>query len=466
MYNKLEFIACALVSVIWLMVESLIRKILTLLSIIPKTTTLKAEKIRENLIGQIAIVTGSNTGIGKCTALALARNGATVILACRDNERGKEAVNEINLLLKSPHSSSTEYPHALKGKARFIKLDLSDLHSILTFVRSFKEEFVRLDILVNNAGLNMDGVLSNGLQQLFQVNYLGHYLLYRALEDSLTSTVGLTSSNTSTNTNGTFPAARVINLSSVMHHSGQGNFKISSIRKYPSIMRWLGNNSYYDDSKFYMNVFTMEINQRNDELQQKQSSKTSSEVNPPGSRSPRPGNKQSNENNKREIIAISVNPGAVASDIWRDYPLLPLFNFFTSFVFLPVNDGAKTSIYACLIQEALLKEYRQNPNHMNGEIGGKLQFYRDVPYFMPYRMYWTSLTFELLGVAVNTPRFSPVSFPQQSNDFFENQIDPSLQVPFKSPRELSKELWKYSAQLSERILMQSGVAKERLQFLQ
>ena len=49
----------------------------------------------------------------------------------------------------------------------------------------------------------MDGVLSNGLQQLFQVNYLGHYLLYRALEDTLTSTVGLPPPSSSNTTNRT-----------------------------------------------------------------------------------------------------------------------------------------------------------------------------------------------------------------------------------------------------------------------
>ena len=97
-----------------------------------------------------------------------------------------------------------------------MKLDLADELSILEFSRQLKDTFPRIDILINNAGLNSKGVLRNGLQQLFQVNYLGHYLLLRCLESHIAGLGDTTPSHASP----TPRIARVINLSSVMHHVG------------------------------------------------------------------------------------------------------------------------------------------------------------------------------------------------------------------------------------------------------
>lgn len=172
-----------------------------------------------DLTHHIAVVTGSNTGIGKETALSLAKYGGTVILACRDSSKGIAAANDINRELASLVGSDSEYsfPHSAHGRALYMKLDLADELSILEFSRKVKDDFPRIDILINNAGLNSKGVLRNGVQQLFQVNYLGHYLLLRCLESHLASRRYTTTSHAS-------PAplvARVINLSSVMHHVGK-----------------------------------------------------------------------------------------------------------------------------------------------------------------------------------------------------------------------------------------------------
>lgn len=175
-----------------------------------------------DLTHHIAVVTGSNTGIGKETALSLAKYGATVILACRDSSKGIAAANDINRQLAalvgsdSDSGSSYTFPHSAHGRAQYMKLDLADELSILEFSRKVKDAFPRIDILINNAGLNSKGVLRNGLQQLFQVNYLGHYLLLRCLESHLAIRGDTTPSHSST-----VPRiARVINLSSVMHHLG------------------------------------------------------------------------------------------------------------------------------------------------------------------------------------------------------------------------------------------------------
>lgn len=73
---------------------------------------------------QVAIVTGANSGIGFETARALAHKGATVILACRNRDKGEAAVRQI----------AQEYSQA---KAELLQLDLADLAS----VRRFADEF-------------------------------------------------------------------------------------------------------------------------------------------------------------------------------------------------------------------------------------------------------------------------------------------------------------------------------------
>jgi NAD(P)-dependent dehydrogenase (short-subunit alcohol dehydrogenase family) len=426
-----------------------------------KPKGLLPEDLRKSLVNQVAIVTGSNTGIGKATAIALAARGATVILACRDEKKGLEAANEINLRLKLFNAS--EFPFALKGKAKFMRLDLSDLHSVFDFAMAYKEEYTKLDILVNNAGINTDGLLSNGLEQLFQVNYLGHYLLYRCLENHLRRSDG--SSNNNNNTN---KAARVINLSSVMHHFGQYNFRLSALRKFSLIMRYLLGYSYYDDSKLFMNFLTMAINQRNDQYQNYLFSvQQEVKANSNNGNSPRPQNTMS-----REILAVSVNPGAVASDIWRNVPFQSVFQAITNYVFLNTADGSKTSVYAALIDEKIIKNYRCSSTTVSATTStstshsSNLVQYKDIPYLIPYHMYWRTIFFELLGHSFHTPEFSGISLPQRHSDLIENSIrNPELHVKFSNVNELSFLLWKFSSELCYRLLIHSGVSTEELEFL-
>src|SRR4051812_37099230 len=90
--------------------------------------------------GRTAIVTGANTGIGLETARMLALKGATVVLACRNVEKGQAAVDKIAL----------EEP---RGAATVEALDLSDLDSVAAFAKRFAASHTRLDLLVNNAGV-------------------------------------------------------------------------------------------------------------------------------------------------------------------------------------------------------------------------------------------------------------------------------------------------------------------------
>ena len=95
---------------------------------------------KPNLSGKVVIVTGGNAGIGKETARELARLGASVVIAARDETKGKEAVDDIQRTTGST-------------KVDFFQLDLSDLQSVRRFVDKFQRTFSSLHLLINNAGL-------------------------------------------------------------------------------------------------------------------------------------------------------------------------------------------------------------------------------------------------------------------------------------------------------------------------
>jgi len=151
--------------------------------------------------GEVAIVTGSNAGIGFETADALVERGYDVILACRSRDRGERAAEQLN-------------GQCHPGKATFLHpLDLLSFRSIRDFVAVFKSKYSTCNILVNNAGINTTGKSSDGFDLCFQTNFIGHFLLTRLLMPSLLK------AKNRINRNGVKEeAGRVVNLSSVTHH--------------------------------------------------------------------------------------------------------------------------------------------------------------------------------------------------------------------------------------------------------
>jgi NAD(P)-dependent dehydrogenase (short-subunit alcohol dehydrogenase family) len=111
-----------------------------------------------DISGKVAVVTGANTGIGKETALALAKMGATVVLACRSEERTRPVIEEI--VQKSQCTSS---------KVLFMPLELGSMKSIRDFVQTLKASGLCIDILVNNAGVTIDvgTKTEDGLEMMF-----------------------------------------------------------------------------------------------------------------------------------------------------------------------------------------------------------------------------------------------------------------------------------------------------------
>ena len=102
----------------------------------PKPLRCDPNLFTKDLKDQVIIVTGANSGCGLETSKQLAQQGATVILACRNAQRGEEAVNEVG------------------GAAIFLTtLDLASLESVKAFVEKFLATYKRLDALINNAGI-------------------------------------------------------------------------------------------------------------------------------------------------------------------------------------------------------------------------------------------------------------------------------------------------------------------------
>lgn len=128
-----------------------------------------AEADLSSLAGRVALVTGANTGIGRVTALELARLGAKVFLACRSRERTQPVLNEI---LAGRHAAAPEW----------LPLELSDLESVRACAQAFLARGLALHLLVNNAGLaGARGLTRSGFELVFGVNHMGHFLLTQLL---------------------------------------------------------------------------------------------------------------------------------------------------------------------------------------------------------------------------------------------------------------------------------------------
>jgi NAD(P)-dependent dehydrogenase (short-subunit alcohol dehydrogenase family) len=179
--------------------------------------------------GRVAIVTGANSGLGYITALELARHGARVVLGCRDDVRGKEAV--ARLIAAVP-----------KADIELQSLDMADLASIRTFADAMQASYPTVDLLVNNAGVMAipRRETADGFEMQFGTNHLGHFALTGLLLPRLISQ----------------PGARVVTVSSNAHKPGKLNF--DDIMHERSYSRW----KVYSDSKLANLLFTFELQRR------------------------------------------------------------------------------------------------------------------------------------------------------------------------------------------------------------
>jgi NAD(P)-dependent dehydrogenase (short-subunit alcohol dehydrogenase family) len=177
--------------------------------------------------GRTAVVTGANSGIGYCAARALARRGAYVLLACRNEKRGQAATERLR----------AEVPGARAG---YRHLDLADLASVRAFAADFAED--RLDLLINNAGVMAlpYARTADGFETQFGVNHLGHFALTGLLLPHLLGT----------------PDARVITVSSAMH--AIANIDPGDLNSEHGYLRWIA----YGRSKTANLLFVHELAKR------------------------------------------------------------------------------------------------------------------------------------------------------------------------------------------------------------
>ncbi|GAU69897.1 putative oxidoreductase [Streptomyces sp. NBRC 110611] len=180
--------------------------------------------------GRSAVVTGANSGIGYVTARELARRGARVVLACRNEARGGAALDRLR----------SEVPTA---EAEFRPLDLADLASVRHFAASL-DDFAgdRLDLLINNAGVMAlpYRTTADGFEMQFGTNHLGHFALTGLLLPRLLAT----------------PGARVVTVSSFLH--ALADLDHDDLNSERSYRRWIA----YARSKSANLLFVHELARR------------------------------------------------------------------------------------------------------------------------------------------------------------------------------------------------------------
>jgi NAD(P)-dependent dehydrogenase (short-subunit alcohol dehydrogenase family) len=238
----------------------------------------------EEMAGKLALITGGNAGIGRETAVGLARKGAQVVITSRDAARGGDALADIK------RRSGNE-------NVDVMSLDLARLASVREFASAFLDRYDRLDVLIDNAGLVLGSrtVTEDGYETTFQVNHLGHFLLTELLRDRLVASA----------------PSRIVIVSSDAHKSARNGLDfddLQSQRKYRSF-------GVYGKTKLANILFTRELARRLDGT---------------------------------GVTVNAVHPGFVASRFGRDGDTgllgriaMPLVRPFA----LNAEQGAQTSIY-------------------------------------------------------------------------------------------------------------------------
>ncbi|MFD3530466.1 oxidoreductase [Streptomyces sp. NPDC058664] len=184
--------------------------------------------------GRVFVVTGATSGLGLSTTRELVRRGGRVILAVRDEARGRAVVDGL---------TAGGVPAGLLDVRR---LDLADLDSVRVFADRMRAEHPRLDVLVNNAGVMAPPrtLSRQGHELQFAVNHLGHFALTGLLLDLLTANGG----------HGRDP--RVVTVSSIKHRQGRLRFDdLTGAHGYAPM-------AFYDQSKFANAVFGQELHRR------------------------------------------------------------------------------------------------------------------------------------------------------------------------------------------------------------
>ena len=179
--------------------------------------------------GKTVLITGGNAGIGKHTAIGLARKGAQVTIISRDLEKGSAAVSEIQSV------SGNENVDMLQA-------DLGSFKSVRDLGARVQEKYPTLDVLINNAGAFFTEYqeTEDGFERQWQINHLSGFLLTNLLLDNLKKS----------------PQGRIVNVSSKGHYKGFLYFKdLNRSKKYIGL-------AAYAQSKLANVVFANDLTRR------------------------------------------------------------------------------------------------------------------------------------------------------------------------------------------------------------
>jgi NAD(P)-dependent dehydrogenase (short-subunit alcohol dehydrogenase family) len=175
------------------------------------------------------VVTGGNSGIGFAAAQALAAHGAQVVIAVRNADKGRAAVESI----RRAHSEAA---------VEVMALDLSDLRSVRDFAEALRGRYGALDLLINNAGVMALPYRQtvDGFELQFGTNHLGHFALTGLLLPLVLAA----------------PGARVVTVSSGLHTRGKAEF--DDLKGEAGYDRWAA----YGKSKLANLLFAYELQRR------------------------------------------------------------------------------------------------------------------------------------------------------------------------------------------------------------
>lgn len=184
----------------------------------------------EAMKDKVCLVTGASSGIGRATAVGLARMAARVVLVSRSRERGEEALAAIRA-------------QSGNDNLGLLVADLSRQASVRQLAQSFQERFSHLHVLVNNAGVysSRHQLTEDGIEITLAVNYLAPFLLTHLLLDRLRAA--------------TAPSAhaRIINVSSQSHYLAR--IKLDRLNTRKGLRA-------YSQSKLALLLWTRELSQR------------------------------------------------------------------------------------------------------------------------------------------------------------------------------------------------------------
>ncbi len=258
--------------------------------------------------GKVVVVTGSNVGIGLETAVGVAEQGVTTILACRNPAKAEAAAKEVT-------------QRTWNDDVHVVVLDLADLASVRKAAEEITTRWSRLDVLVNNAGgtWSQRQHTAQGFEYTFGVNHLGHFYLTNLLLDRLRADA----------------PARVVNLTSVGHHAAFGGMRFDDLQSEKSYEGM----EVYCRSKLANVLFTRQLAKRLE-----------------GS----------------GVTANAVHPGPVRSGFGMDGDLTGFMSLGLRLVRpfeISARRGAKTSIYVAtspaVADKSGLYWVRSKPGHMS-----------------------------------------------------------------------------------------------------